>query len=87
MIQYKGCRIRLAAERIRGGRNSPTGWKPIAVVEVPENDSFTVHPVEPPRIQILRMKQEADQIALQLARNWIERRLKSKASHTSRRER
>jgi hypothetical protein len=72
-INYGGYRIRLKSERVHASAKT-SGWKPVAEVLQDSGGSLTVQRIEPAKIQIVPSKEEADKIALQTARSWIEKR-------------
>ncbi len=73
-LEYGGYRIRLKSERVRATDKNLAGWKPTAEVLLDSGDSLTVQPLELTKDQIVPTKEEADTIALQTARSWIEKR-------------
>ena len=71
-FKYGGYSIRLASERVHA--SATAGWKPVAEVLRDSEGSVIVQRIEPAKMQIVPSKDEADQIALQTARSWIEKR-------------
>ncbi len=72
-FKYGEYRIRLASERVHASAET-AGWKPVAEVLRDSDGSLIVQRIEPAKMQIVPTKNEADQIALQTARSWIEKR-------------
>ncbi len=72
-FKYGGYRIRLASEKVHASAET-AGWKPVAEVLRDSEGSLMVQRIEPAKIQVVPTKDEADKIALQTARSWIEKR-------------
>ncbi len=71
-FKYGDYRIRLASEKVHA--SATAGWKPVAEVSRDAEGAVIVQRIEPAKAQIVPTKDEADKIALQTARSWIEKR-------------
>ncbi len=72
-VQYRGCLIIPASEEVHADTPAgATGWRPAAIVRIDEGEGFTERRIEPAHILIVYTKSEADQIAIQQARTWID---------------
>lgn len=72
-IMYGGYRIRPKSERVHASVKT-AGWRPVAEVSTDREGSVIVQRIEPTGITLAPTKEEADRIAVQAARSWVEKR-------------
>lgn len=70
-FRYKGYIIEPRSEQVREGPNNLAGWVPKVWLERHEGGSVETFPISLPD-RIVPAQEEADRIALQLARQWID---------------
>lgn len=68
---YRGYIIQLGSEQVREGPNNPAGWVPKVWFERHAGGSVETFPVSLPS-RIVATEEEANRIALQLGRQWID---------------
>jgi hypothetical protein len=72
-VTYGSYRIRPKSERVHASAKT-AGWKPVAEVSREAEGSLIAQRIEPARITLVPTKEEADRIAVQAARSWVEKR-------------